>query len=43
MATWVALIRGVDGGIRPLPMRALANRLEAAGLSDVRTYIRWGV
>ena len=39
MATWVALLRGVGGGIRPLPMRDLVKALEGIGLKDVRTYI----
>ncbi|HKU13854.1 MAG TPA: DUF1697 domain-containing protein [Steroidobacteraceae bacterium] len=42
MATWIALLRGVGGGIRPLPMRPLAEALEAGGLKSVRTYIQSG-
>jgi uncharacterized protein (DUF1697 family) len=42
MATWIALLRGVGGGIRPLPMRDLATALEGIGLKDVRTYIQSG-
>jgi uncharacterized protein (DUF1697 family) len=35
MATWVALLRGVGGGIRPLSMRELTAALEGIGLRDV--------
>ena len=42
MATWIALLRGVGGGIRPLPMRDLVTALEGIGLKDVRTYIQSG-
>ncbi|HEY7638360.1 MAG TPA: DUF1697 domain-containing protein [Steroidobacteraceae bacterium] len=42
MATWIALLRGVGGGIRPLPMRELVVALEGIGLKDVRTYIQSG-
>lgn len=42
MASWVALLRGVGGGIRPLPMRELTAALEDIGLKDVRTYIQSG-
>lgn len=42
MATWIALLRGVGGGIRPLPMRDLVAALERIGLKDVRTYIQSG-
>lgn len=42
MATWIALLRGVGGGIRPLSMRDLTTRLEGIGLKDVRTYIQSG-
>jgi uncharacterized protein (DUF1697 family) len=42
MATWIALLRGIGGGIRPLPMRDLATALEAIGLKNVRTYIQSG-
>lgn len=39
---WIALLRGVGGGIRPLPMRDLVAALERIGLQDVRTYIQSG-
>lgn len=42
MATWIALLRGVGGGIRPLSMRDLVAALEGIGLKDVRTYIQSG-
>ena len=42
MATWIALLRGVGGGIRPLSMRDLVTALEGIGLKDVRTYIQSG-
>jgi len=42
MAIWIALLRGVGGGIRPLSMRELTAELEAIGLKDVRTYIQSG-
>jgi uncharacterized protein (DUF1697 family) len=42
MATWIALLRGVGGGIRPLPMGELVKQLEGIGLKDVRTYIASG-
>lgn len=42
MSTWIALLRGVGGGIRPLPMRELVAALERIGLKDVRTYIQSG-
>jgi uncharacterized protein (DUF1697 family) len=42
MATWIALLRGVGGGIRPLPMRDLTTALEGIGLKNVRTYIQSG-
>jgi uncharacterized protein (DUF1697 family) len=42
MSSWIAFIRGVGGGIRPLPMKDLQRALEDAGLSDVRTYIQSG-
>jgi uncharacterized protein (DUF1697 family) len=42
MATWIALLRGVGGGIRSLPMRELVKQLEGIGLKDVRTYITTG-
>lgn len=40
--TWIGLLRGVGGGIRPLPMRELAAALEGIGLKNVRTYIQSG-
>jgi uncharacterized protein (DUF1697 family) len=42
VATWIALLRGVGGGIRPLPMRELTTALEGIGLKNVRTYIQSG-
>jgi uncharacterized protein (DUF1697 family) len=42
MATWIALLRGIGGGIRPLPMRDLVVALEGIGLKNVRTYIQSG-
>jgi uncharacterized protein (DUF1697 family) len=42
MATWIALLRGVGGGIRPLPMGELVKQLEGIGLKNVRTYIATG-
>jgi uncharacterized protein (DUF1697 family) len=42
MAIWIALLRGVGGGIRPLPMRELKTALEGIGLKNVRTYIQSG-
>jgi uncharacterized protein (DUF1697 family) len=42
MASWIALLRGVGGGIRPLSMRELSVALEGLGLEDVRTYIQSG-
>jgi uncharacterized protein (DUF1697 family) len=42
MATWIALLRGVGGGIRPLPRGELVKQLEGIGLKDVRTYIATG-
>jgi uncharacterized protein (DUF1697 family) len=42
MATWIALLRGVGGGIRPLSMRDLTTALEGIGLKGVRTYIQSG-
>ena len=42
MATWIALLRGVGGGIRPLSMRDLTVALEGIGLKNVRTYIQSG-
>src|SRR5687768_11750123 len=42
MSTWVALLRGVGGGIRSLPMKELKAKLDALGLAEVRTYIQSG-
>jgi uncharacterized protein (DUF1697 family) len=42
MATWIALLRGIGGGIRPLEMKKLVRALEGIGLKDVRTYIATG-
>ncbi len=39
---WIALLRGVGGGIRPLSMRDLVVALQGIGLKDVRTYIQSG-
>jgi uncharacterized protein (DUF1697 family) len=39
---WIALLRGVGGGIRPLSMKELVKALEGIGLKDVRTYIQSG-
>lgn len=42
MATWIAFLRGIGGGIRPLPMKNLKAALEDLGLEDVTTYIQSG-
>ena len=42
MATWIALLRGIGGGIRPLEMKKLVRALEGIGLQNVRTYIATG-
>jgi uncharacterized protein (DUF1697 family) len=42
MATWIALLRGIGGGIRSLEMAKLVRALEGIGLEDVRTYIATG-
>lgn len=43
MKIWIALLRGINvGGRNPLPMAALREQLEAAGLRDVRTVIQSG-
>jgi len=42
MSTWIALLRGVGGGIRPLPMKDLTAALTKLGLGQVRTYIQSG-
>ena len=40
---WVILFRGINvGGKNKLPMKALVDALEAAGLIDVLTYIQSG-
>lgn len=39
---WIALLRGVGGGIRPLSMKDLVKALDGIGLKDVRTYIQSG-
>jgi uncharacterized protein (DUF1697 family) len=42
MATWIALLRGIGGGIRSLEMKKLVRALEGIGLENVRTYIATG-
>lgn len=42
MSTWIALLRGIGGGIRTLPMKELKAELETLGLKNVRTYIQTG-
>lgn len=42
MATWIALLRGIGGGIRSLEMAKLVRAFEGIGLQDVRTYIATG-
>lgn len=43
MATWIALLRGINvGGNNRLPMAALGAIIEAAGGRDARTYIQSG-
>lgn len=43
MACWIALLRGINvGGHNRLPMKDLVDCLEAAGCSDVSTYIQSG-
>jgi uncharacterized protein (DUF1697 family) len=42
MATWIALLRGIGGNIRPLEMKKLVRALEGIGLQNVRTYIATG-
>ncbi|MGH3501618.1 MAG: DUF1697 domain-containing protein [Nocardioidaceae bacterium] len=43
MATWVALLRGVNVGTHNrLPMPALREALAAGGFDDVRTYVQSG-
>lgn len=40
--TYIAFLRGVGGGIRTLPMKPAVAALEAAGLTNVRSYIATG-
>jgi len=42
MSTWIAFLRGIGGGIRPMLMKDLQAALEDLGLSDVQTYIQSG-
>lgn len=43
MARYVALLRGINlGGKNKLPMAKLVRAFEAAGASDVRTYVQSG-
>lgn len=43
MNTYIALLRGINvGGNNKLPMRALADLLEAMGVQKVKTYIQSG-
>jgi uncharacterized protein (DUF1697 family) len=42
MSTWVAFLRGIGGGIRPMLMKDLQAAVAGLGLSDVRTYIQSG-
>lgn len=43
MATWVALLRGINvGGNNLLPMKAWASQLAQLGCKNVRTYIQSG-
>lgn len=43
MATWIALLRGVNVvGRKQVPMKALAAAFERAGFRSVRTYIQSG-
>jgi uncharacterized protein (DUF1697 family) len=42
MKTWIAFLRGIGGGIRPMPMAELKAVLEKQGLENVRTYIQTG-
>jgi uncharacterized protein (DUF1697 family) len=42
MSTYIALLRGIGGGIRSLQMKPLIKALEAVGLTNVRTYIATG-
>jgi len=40
--TWIALLRGIGGNIRPMSMEELRKLLEKNGFSSVRTYIQTG-
>lgn len=42
MSTWIAFVRGIGGGIRPLPMKDFKTALEQEGFKNVRTYIQSG-
>lgn len=43
VATWIALIRGINvGGRNRLPMKGLTKLFEAAGCEQVKTYIQSG-
>ena len=42
MHTWIVLIRGINVGGRVLPMKRLVELVEAAGCTNVRTYIQSG-
>lgn len=42
MSTWIALLRGIGGNIRTLPMQAFRDELARLGLCSVRTYIQTG-
>jgi uncharacterized protein (DUF1697 family) len=42
MPTYIALLRGIGGGIRTLPMKEAVAALEAIGLENVRSYIATG-
>ena len=42
MHTWIVLILGINVGGRVLPMKRLVELVEAAGCTNVRTYIQSG-
>lgn len=42
MSTFIALLRGIGGGIRTMPMQKLTDALGGIGLQKVRTYIATG-
>lgn len=43
MATWIALLRGINvGGKNKIKMAELRAALESAGLADIQTYIQSG-